>query len=208
MATEEDQKPGIDERYQAATSTSNLRVEADKAGAGDVIIAAGMSDSRLGMALLRLHSEWDSSAKPRKISPDQIKALALTMRDSHGKPDMMRARRESAAWFASELRLFAQALKSRPAVIEGLTAWAAIKDIPAHAVPLAVLHWLHHTCQVCDGHGRRKVPDQPALGARQCHACDGFGQTHRPEGSTRLLTHIDYCIQQARNSLKRRLHRV
>lgn len=200
-----DEKRGIDERYQSATSTSNMRVEADKAGPADVIIAAGMSDSRLGTALMRLHSEWDSSAKPRKISPAQIKALALALRDSKGRPDMMRARREAAAWFATELRLFAQSLKSRPTVIQGLTAWAIIKEIDPAIVPASVHHWLDHTCHHCDGHGLRKVPDQPALSARQCHACAGTGEKHRPDGSARILNHIDYCIQQGRNSMKRRL---
>ena len=46
-----------DERYTSATHASNLRVEADRTGQADVIIAAGMSPSRLGAALLRLRSE-------------------------------------------------------------------------------------------------------------------------------------------------------
>ena len=57
-------KPTIDETYSRAGNTSNLTVEADRRGAGDVLIAAGMvglSPSKsLGMALMRLHSEYDS----------------------------------------------------------------------------------------------------------------------------------------------------
>ena len=200
--------PGIDERYQRATSTSNLRVEADRSGAGDVIIAAGMSDSRLGMLLLRLHSEWDGAAKPRRVSAAQIKALGLTMPDDKGRPDVLRARREAAAWYAGELRLLAQSLKSRSAALEQLSLWASLKGIPATVVGQALHHWLDHICPACDGHGLRRVPDQPALSARRCHDCHGTGEVTRPDGSTRVLNHIDYVLGVARNSLQRRLRNL
>jgi len=46
-----------EEKYLIATDTSNLRVEADVHGAGDVLIASGWSQSRIGGALLRLHTK-------------------------------------------------------------------------------------------------------------------------------------------------------
>jgi hypothetical protein len=46
----------IDEQYTSATNTSNMRVEADRRGDADLVIAAGWSNSRLGMTLLRLHT--------------------------------------------------------------------------------------------------------------------------------------------------------
>lgn len=52
--------PGIEEQYVSACHTSNLRVEADRRGAGDMIIAAGMNPVRLGGALLRLHTRCDT----------------------------------------------------------------------------------------------------------------------------------------------------
>ena len=46
-----------EEKYLTATNTSNLKVEADVTGAGDVLIASGWSASRIGGALLRLHTK-------------------------------------------------------------------------------------------------------------------------------------------------------
>lgn len=45
------------ERYLSASQSSNLRVQADKHGDADVIIAAGWSASRIGGALMRLHTK-------------------------------------------------------------------------------------------------------------------------------------------------------
>jgi len=79
MTTSTDDHPAtVDEIYQSASNTSNLRVEADRRGPGDVIIAAGWSMSRLGMGLLRLHSEWDASEKPPKPTKASIEALVGT----------------------------------------------------------------------------------------------------------------------------------
>ena len=47
----------IEEKYLIASNTSNLRVLAESAGAGDVLIAAGWSKSRIGSALMRLHTK-------------------------------------------------------------------------------------------------------------------------------------------------------
>lgn len=46
-----------EQRYLTASQTSNLRVVADVVGAGDVMIASGLSPSRIGHALMRLHSK-------------------------------------------------------------------------------------------------------------------------------------------------------
>ena len=45
-----------EEKYLIASNTSNLRVVAESSGAGDVLIAAGWSKSRIGSALMRLHT--------------------------------------------------------------------------------------------------------------------------------------------------------
>ena len=59
-------RPSIEERYGAAITTTSLRLhrtDEDTTGAVDVLIAAGMSPSALGLALLRLHTEWTAAAK-------------------------------------------------------------------------------------------------------------------------------------------------
>ena len=45
-----------EERYLKASSSSNLKVEADRHGDADVMIASGWSPSRIGHALMRLQS--------------------------------------------------------------------------------------------------------------------------------------------------------
>lgn len=50
----------IAEHYITANAASNLRVEADKGGAADILICAGWTPSReVGAALLRLHTKHD-----------------------------------------------------------------------------------------------------------------------------------------------------
>ena len=249
------ERPDVEEQYQTAGNTSNLTVEADRKGAGDVIISAGWSPSRVGMALLRLHSEWDSAAKPRKPGKGMLEAMAAAIRaeDAQAKeardkangelarlravqakaptfdrlveigqlkslyakkalplPDVargqvqVRAQQRAKQWYDAELRLLAQSLKSRAVVWEQLEHWRALKGVDPDTVAEALLHWLDPTCPVCEGHGLRKVPGQPALGARQCHACDG-GHKRRPKGTAVVLNYFDDCCQKARTSLKNRL---
>jgi hypothetical protein len=262
MLADTNERPGVEERYEVATNTSRLLLEEHRTGAADVLIAAGLSESRLGLALLRLHSEWSSSAKPPRPNDRQIQTMAasfkaqdeteranrarengeldrlrgLLARTQAGAPghfDLLveimkqerlyaegklpkaaptpqgspgsRARTEAMAWYRRELRLLAQSLKTRGVVIEQLTAWALIKGLDPAAVGPAVHHWLAPCCPVCDGLGQRKVPDAPALSGKLCHACNGTGNAYPPQGSGRLLTHIDYVVQVARQSLKRRL---
>lgn len=186
------ERPGIDEQYQVAGNTSSLKVEADRRGAGDVLIAAGWSQSRVGMALLRLHSEWDSAAKPKRLTADQIREMKIP-------------KAEADRWYVAELRLLAQTLKSRPVVWQQLNHWMTLKAIDPETIAAALLYWLDPTCKECDGHGLRKVPNAPTLSARQCHKCHGAGHTAHPHGSARVLVYIDDCVQKARRSMKNRL---
>jgi hypothetical protein len=212
----------VEEQYQTAGNTSNLTVEADRRGAGDVLIAAGWSPSRVGMALLRLHSEWHALAKPKRASKETLEALTGRLKADEAKAREAaewkgeryvapkesaaeRAAREAQRWYANELRLLAQGLKSRPVVWEQIGQWIAIKGISPEVAAEALLHWLDPTCRTCDGHGLRKVPNQPALSARQCHKCHGTGHTPHPHGSAKLLSWMDDCVQKARQSLKKRL---
>jgi hypothetical protein len=221
MMADTQERPGVEERYETATHTSSMLVEAHRQNSADVIIAAGWSESRVGMALLRLHSEWDSAAKPKRATEPMIQAIAERLKGDEqrarataernnrqytpqGSP-ISRARAEAIAWYARELRLLAQGLKSRAPVLEQLTAWTILKGMDSQCVGPALFHWLAPTCPVCDGHGLRKVPDQPALSAKRCHHCSGSGKSPRPEGAARIQNHLDRCVDQARQSLKHRL---
>lgn len=48
-----------EEQYATACRTSDLKVVADKGGAGDLMISAGWSPARLGLALMRLQTKAD-----------------------------------------------------------------------------------------------------------------------------------------------------
>ena len=67
----------IEQMYAAAVRSSDLSVKAHKMGHADVIAAFGMSRSVLGLALLRLHTEWDGSEvrDGREVSSVEIRAL-------------------------------------------------------------------------------------------------------------------------------------
>lgn len=189
------ERAGVDEVYQVAGNTSNLTVEADRRGAGDVLVSAGMiqvtpdgkapppmSAMRLGMCLLRMHSEWDGSSRRPK---------------EHGKaPTPMTG---------SDLRLLANGLKSRPTVWGQLAPWLALKGIQSEIGAEALLHWLSPTCHACEGHGLKKVPNAPALSARRCNKCHGTGHKPHPEGSAKVLVYLDDCVSRARVTLKARL---
>lgn len=221
MLADTNDRPGVQELYETAGNTSNLTVEAEKRGSGDVLIAAGWSDSRLGLALLRLHSEWSSAAKPARADAVTVGILArnIKMQDAKAKETadrtgepytapgsaQARAQAEAQRWYTNELRILANNLKARPTVWEQLRVWVAGKGVDPDIVAEALLHWLHPTCPVCAGHGRHKVPDQPALSARQCRKCNGTGHRPYPHGAAKVLSHMDYCVNVARSSMKQRL---
>lgn len=84
--------PSLDERYGAATASSNLRLDENRRGAVNLIIAAGVAGrpdkdgqvkaSRLlGGALQRLLTEWNQVAKPQRMPvmsfKDWLEALPL-----------------------------------------------------------------------------------------------------------------------------------
>lgn len=216
--TDQQEKPNVEERYTSAANTNNLVVVADKGGAGDVIIAAGWSRSRLGAALLRLHSEWDGAQKPIRPRPEDVKRLAdrLEMefdRDQQGeKPRRSRfeaeAHRMAAEWYRHELGLLFGQLKTLPGVRAGLTEWAKDKTEAPEAVTAKVLAWwTDHACPVCHGQRWKVVPETGRLSDRPCECCRGSGETPIPAGmlGRLMLGYMEECMQAARTSMATRL---
>lgn len=223
MLADNNERAGIEERYDVACANSGSR---------DVIGAAGMAQLpddgtppglalRTGMALLRLHSEWTGAAKPSRLSPEQVEAIAARIRAEDAlvpgrwgppnprapkpAPALVRARAEAARWYANELTLLSLTLKSRATVWELLLPWSMAKEISEAEVAQALFYWLDPVCGHCGGHGLHKVKDAPALSAKQCRACNGTGTKHIPEGCGRVLSHISHCTSQARTSIGKRL---
>jgi len=168
-----DDKPGIEEKYLAATNTSSLKIDLVRRTQADVILAAGLSagGNQLGQALIHLRGEWDRCEKPRKRSPAEISARAAVLKDKKGRPDVRRAAIEAMVWHASAMRERAAKLAGRSAVIGLLTLWAEERGIDRDLLSPALYHWLAPKCPACDGHGNPKIPDTPSLSAKRCQHC-------------------------------------
>lgn len=107
-----DEKRGVEEIYTSATTSSNLRVEGpDRPGDADVIIAAGWSESRIGSALLRLHTEFDAAEKLRLATAAQFLPSGKISKDVRNA-----AAQEAHAFNLHEMGLLLGKLKSLPAV--------------------------------------------------------------------------------------------
>jgi hypothetical protein len=171
----------VEEAYtRAGTASSNLKVDAERRGDADMLIAAGWSPGMLGGALMRLRGEWDSAAHPQ--------GRTRTVADG--------------AQLLGRLRSLAQ-------VLQALERWAGAKGL-AEAGLLArtcVCYWLDPTCPACLGRGAALVPGTPMLG-RVCKACGGSRKAREPMGQEgrRLLNLIDDCVSRRNQSMKKRLH--
>lgn len=224
-----DMPPDVEERYNNATNTSNLKVDPERRLPADMLIAMGWSPSRLGAALMRLHSEWDGAEKPRRPTREAINLIAASLaRDKDGMvrvSDELRlspidaARRQAHDWHMHELKILFQKLKTMPAVRQQLLLWAQQHqtDDPDNHVGEVLSWWLDHTCPACEGRGKELIPGTPVKSHRDCKECRGTGESRIPWrqndpqyqlDSRTMLRHIDDCIATARNALQQRLHQV
>lgn len=205
--------PTVEERYTGATNTSNLRVEARRQLPADLLIAAGWSPTRLGAALLRLHSEWDGAEKPRRLSADRIEQMATALprvkKNGRDVLDMPGARRQAHDWYMHELKILFQKLKTMPEVRQQLIAWATDHGVvePERKVAQVIGWWLDHTCPACSGRGKELIPGSPVKSHRNCTVCKGHGETPKPAGmdGRLMLDHIGDCVARARAALRQRL---
>ena len=180
----------VEEAYtRAGTSSSDLKVDPDRRGDADVLIAAGWSPGMLGGALMRLRGEWDSVAAPRFTQDN-----TAHQRRSHPEAD--------AVQLLSRLRSLAQ-------VLDAVERWAAAKHLadPRTLARTSVCYWLDPTCPTCMGRGNALVPGTPMLG-RVCKACGGSRKAREPMGQDgrRMLNMLDDCVSRRNQSIKKRLH--
>ena len=221
--TATDEKRGIEEAYQVAGNSSDLRVEADRRSDAEILIAAGWSDSRVGIALLRLHSEWDRAEKPRRPTPQAIAALEASLRmpclplacDERAlKAANLKARHNAAQrmaqdWYMREMAKLVNKLKSLPAVRAQLVAYVPKWGIAEAAikVPAVIAYWLDQTCHHCHGLKFLQVAGAPVLSTKACRACHGSGIAPVPHGQEgrRVANYMDECVQKGRTSIRRNL---
>lgn len=174
-----DDRAGIEEQYSQACTSSNLRVQADKRSSADLLIASGMSNSRMGGALMRLRAEYGSDSVPRRNASE------------------------------TDHRLMLGRLKTLPAVLSAVTAQAHSWGIDRPgAVALAVVsHWLDDLCRHCEGRGKERIKDTPALSARNCKHCGGTGRIDLTHGSAgrRMAGYVGDCVSDWSHRTKKLL---
>jgi hypothetical protein len=164
-----------EERYTSATHASNLRCESDKPGQIDPIIAAGMSPSRMGAALLRLHSEYDGASKP----PGQAAQTDVTM--------MM------------------VSIKSLPGVREQLAMVADRMGISREVSNAVLLWWLDHKCHACGGTALELVNGgKTGRACKKCRGT-GDALLPGDDDGRRVEAYIKQCLDSARGSIGKRL---
>lgn len=225
-------RPDLEESYAVAAASSNMRVGNDSTlrTPGDMIAAAGMNRHRTGLALLRLRSEWASSARPAAPTEAQITALAssyqVERKGEHagkvrvvgkdGKPHFRlparQARHEAGEWYAGELLCLLENLKSLTWVRSALLARARMggwaPDV--HAVARALLWWLDPKCTACGGAKERVIPDSGGrTNGRTCRHCRGTGVEDPPHGRAgeRIAGYIRGCITAAKRELQEGVYR-
>lgn len=223
---QDDDKPNTEERYTQATHASNLRVQAERGGSADMLIAAGWSASRIGAGLIRLHSEWEGLAKPKRYGRDAIKVLADTYQKGvDGKvqfdPEtrllpMDAAYRQAHDWYMHEMQMVFQQMKTLPEVRQQLVLWAwqnQMADAEKHVAEI-IAWWLDHRCPICEGRAKEQIPGTPSLSHKDCRACKGTGETRIPHQydagnylreSKKLLKMINDCVKTAQASIRGRL---
>jgi hypothetical protein len=203
--------PTAEESYATSAGASNLRVEADRRTPADMVIAAGMNQHRLGLALMRLMTEWDASAKPVPMTAKRIEELSRTYpkqanglvlaKGRDGKDEevlpLVLAQREAAQWHSHELGLLLQRMKSLPFVRDGMLVEARSHgwEEPERIVASVLQWWLHKVCPVCNGSKFKVVAGTGRTGSKACSKCKGSGDRTPPHGwqGRKLLTYINVC---------------
>lgn len=221
-------RPNIEEQYTSATHASSLVVDPDHTGSADKLIASGWSKSRLGSALMRLHSEADGTPEPVRIHERGIELLAMAIAAERCKvenqkiveikkrktpvvkdADMVEARQQAGQWYLHEQGLRLQRLKTLPEVRHQLATWAWCNDIPkpSDVVAGALQWWLSKTCHVCHGQRWQIIPGTGRLSQLPCEACHGTGNRVKPDGAltSMVVGYIGECIAASRDTMSRRL---
>jgi hypothetical protein len=228
MYMTESKRPTTDEKYGRAVHARNLKVERDhtRSNIADILIAAGWSRGKLGVALMRLQSEWDGAEKPRRLSPDAVRVLATKMprqvplvlseaglraRNIRGfVAGELDAAHEAAKltadeWHSIELGFLFQKLKTLPEVRERMSDYAWLSDMESPDVKAAALiaWWLHHVCPSCGGNKWLLIPGTNRQSGRPCLKCRGSGETSIPWGieGRQLLAEMEESIRGAKNSM-------
>lgn len=198
--------PTIDESMSCAANSSDLTLRPERRGDADVLIAAGLSQLRLGGALMRLHSEHDAASRGR------VASLADFAPARADREQRQVAAAQAHAHNVSEAALLLDRLKSLPAVRAALTHQLTVWGVQEpQAVCVAVLRWwLQPTCHRCGGTKWEVVPGTGRHSGRACKSCDGTGETRLPAGQVgrRLANYMDDCVSRSKAAIRHRLRQA
>lgn len=138
------EKPDITERYETAANASDLTVSPLRVGPVDVLIAAGLSPTILGMALMRLHTDRVSKDSRRRHKPRSLELVMgeLTAWGSTRGFDRDACARAVAYWVDPNCRRCDGRKRQ------------AIKDTPMLS---------NKVCPTCQGSGNAHVPKGTAV---------------------------------------------
>ena len=212
----------IDEAYSSATNAQSLALtpaDGPRCDA-DLLIAMGWSRSRVGAALIRLHSEFDGAERLRPVTKQAIESIALTLPRIEGSKldkatgamvpvksvDTKSAARLAGEWQMHEAKLLLGKLKTLPQVRHQLVMQAEYWGFEdAEKVAVATLSWwLGHICPCCGGTKFEMVAGTNRQSAKTCRVCRGSGEAPLLYGraGTRMLGYINDCIDSARKSIR------
>lgn len=220
------EKPDVEESYTSAVGASSLKVEPHRRTAADMVIAAGMNPHRVGLALMRLRTEWDKSAKPLPPTAEAIERLAAQLPRVEAGPHaglvreklasgeerfrlpLVVAKEQADAWHQHELKLLLQQLKTLPEVRDALVFWAEAEGLEEglHLVVAVLLWWLDPRCPVCQGSGKKIVAGTGGRAKGACGECrknPNPGERKVPHGGRgrKLLAYLNDCRRGARIGL-------
>jgi hypothetical protein len=75
------ERPGVEELYESATNTSNLKQDPERRMPADVLRDMAMSADRLGSKLIRLRAQWESTTRPSRQVPRSVKEFERVLGD-------------------------------------------------------------------------------------------------------------------------------
>ena len=153
--SEEVNKPGLEEKYGMAVTTSDLRMVSNRAGSADLLASVGIS-AGLGALLLRLRTEFDQVARDVRRTGDSNLTDALLI--------------------FMHLKTLSEAKEAlgRYAVIMATKRRHMLTDKQVYALTGNTLYaWLDHKCPDCGGVGR--IGGYNGRRPKSCGSCEGTG---------------------------------
>lgn len=174
-----DKKPTVAELYGQAVASTNLKVDVNRTGAVDVLVASAWCGSRVGMALLRLRTEFDSTSL--RMGKPGASLVVAGLRSYPGVLEQVRL--QAVALGFSEPVELARAVLVHwlSGVCGGCDGLRFKRAAGAPALSCAV-------CRACSGTGFKRLP--------------------HGEFGAKIERYLLECVERAQASIKKRLRPV